>query len=250
MNIRLRTFSQYLLPAAMVLSGCAGPQSAHRSAAIHTGYAFVFLASKADRIREDDFRKARKMDARARKHYMKAFDQGLAKLNRRYPGFTDSLRINPGRAVALTSRDDVPLLYWTGAALGATISLSKDQPKMLILLPHVGALAFRVTELWPDYNRGAAYQLLMVYEASRAGILGGSIPLAKHYYQQALEYSEGTNASLFVSYAESICIQEQNRDEFTAMLMKALSINAGGIENRLARKRAGWLLERVDDLFL
>ncbi len=250
MSIGLRPFSQFLLLAALVFSSCAGPQSAHRSAAIHTGYAFAFIASKADRIREDDFRKARKMDSRARKHYMKAFDQGLAKLNLRYPGFGDSLRANPGRAVALTNREDVPLLYWTGAALGATIGLSKDQPKMLILLPHVGALAFRVTELWPDYNRGAAYQLLMVYEASRSGILGGSIPLAKHYYEKALEFSEGTNASLFVSYAESICVPAQNREEFIAMLMKALSIKGGGIENRLARKRAGWLIERVDDLFL
>ncbi|MEE9466629.1 MAG: TRAP transporter TatT component family protein, partial [Candidatus Neomarinimicrobiota bacterium] len=227
MNIRMRTFSQFLLPAALVLSGCAGPRQAHRKAVIHTGYAYAFLSSKADRIRDDDFRKARKIDSRARKHYTRAFQHGLSRLNRRYPGFEDSLSINPGRAVALTSRDDVPLLYWTGAALGATIGLSKDQPKMLIRLPQVGAMAFRVTELWPEYQGGVAYQLLMVYEASRAGILGGSIPLAKHYFQQALDYSEGANASLFVSYAESICIPEQDRDEFISMLNRALSIKGG-----------------------
>ncbi len=250
MNRSLLQFSRVLLISVMLLNGCAGTRGSHRKAALHTGYAYACLSNRADKFRDKDFRKARKIDARARKHYIKAFQHGLKKFDRRYPGFSDTLAANPGRAMSWTSRGDVPLLYWTGAALGAAIGLSKDRPAMLIRLPQVGAMAFRVTELWPDYKEGAAFQLLMIYEASRSGLLGGSISLAKHYYEQALSFSKGRNASLFVSYAESICVQEQDRAEFVSMLEKALAIKEGGVENRLARKRARWLLGRADDLFL
>ncbi len=250
MNRSLRQFPGLLLISVLLLNGCAGTRGSHRKAALHTGYAYAYLSNRADKFRDKDFRKARKIDARARKHYIKAFQHGLMKLEQRYPGFSDTLAANPGRAMTWTARADVPLLYWTGAALGAAIGLSKDRPDMLIRLPQVGAMAFRVTELWPDYKGGAAFQLLMIYEASRSGLLGGSISLAKYYYEQALSFSKGHNASLFVSYAESICVQEQNRAEFVSMLEKALAIKAGGTENRLARKRARWLLRRTDDLFL
>ncbi|MFB0517634.1 MAG: TRAP transporter TatT component family protein, partial [Candidatus Neomarinimicrobiota bacterium] len=134
--------------------------------------------------------------------------------------------------------------------LGSAIGLSKDKPEMLIRLPQVGALAHRVTELQPDYLEGAAYELLMVYEASRPAMMGGSLALAKHYYEQALSYSQGKSASLFVSYGEHICVQEQDREQFKAMMNRALAVKAGGITNRLAKRRARWLLKRIDDLFL
>ena len=121
---------------------------------------------------------------------------------------------------------------------------------MLIRLPQVGALAHRVTELQPDYMDGAAYELLMTYEASRPAMMGGSLTLAKHYYEVALSYSQGRSAGLFVSYGESICVQEQDRKGFVAMMERARAVKAGGVMNRMARKRARWLLKRIDDLFI
>ena len=232
------------------MMGCAGPRVAHRRSAIHTGYAYVFLAARAERIEDENLTKARKLYRRANKHYTKAYQAGLKRLEKRHPGFNDTLTRNPGAAAAMASRRDVPLLYWTAASLGAAIGLSKDQPRMLIRLPQVGSLAFRVTELWPDYSNGAAYELLMVYEASRPAMMGGSIALAKHYYEQALTHSKGNSASLFVGFGENICVQEQDRDTFIVMMDRALAVKAGGAANRIARKRASWLRSRVDDLFL
>ncbi len=234
----------------MLVSACAGPRAAHRRTAAHTAYAYAFLATKAERIQGRDLQRARRIRVRAKRHYIRALEMGLARLDQRHPGFAEALQQNPGEAIALTTAEDVPLLYWTGASLGAAIGLSKDKPAMLIRLPQVGALAFRVTELQPGYLDGAAFELLMLYEASRPAMMGGSLPLAKHYYEQALSYSQGRSASLFLGYGESICVREQDREQFVTMLERALAVRAGGITNRMAKRRARWLLQRADDLFI
>ncbi len=233
-----------------MLTGCAGPGAAHRRSAIHTGYAYAFLAQKADRLQDENLGKARKKYSKALKHYTQAYHQGLRQLEKRHPGFNELLAKDSGAAVALTDGTDADLLYWTAAALGAAIGLSKDKPDMLIRLPQVGAMAFRVTQIDPAYGDGSAFALLMVYEASRPAMMGGSVKLAKHYYRQALEYSAGNDASLYVSYAEVICVQEQDREAFLKNLKRALELKQGGMVNKIAKRRAKWLLERMDDLFL
>ncbi len=239
-----------LIITIFIFTGCAGPGTAHRKSAVHTGYAYAFLSQKADRLQDENLSKARKKYSKALGHYSKAYQSGLKNLEKRHPGFTKLLAENPGAAVALTDISDANLLYWTAASLGSAIGLSKERPDMLIRLPQVGALAFRVTQLDPAYRNGAAFALLMVYEASRPSMMGGSVKLAKHYYEQALEYSAGNDASLFVSYAEVICVQEQERDAFQENLNRALELKQGGMVNKIARRRAKWLLGRIDYLFL
>ena len=235
---------------ALLSGNCAGGGAAHRPVALHTGYAYAFLATKAERLQDEDYYKAQRKWAKARKHYVRAYEQGVARLERRHPGFAAALEASPGKAVEQTVTGDVPLLYWTAAALGAAIGTSKDKPEWVIRLPQVGTLAHRVTELQPGYSGGAAYQLLMIYEASRPAMMGGSVKLAKHYYDQALNISGDQNAGLFVAYGESISVQEQDRETFIEMMNRALAIKGGGAVNRVARKRAKWLLGRIDDLFL
>ncbi len=239
-----------ILAAVMLAAGCAGPQAAQRKTFFHTGYAYAFLSQKAERIEEKNLDRARGLDTRAKRHYEQAYKTGLAQLEERYPGFNELLTSNPGEAVAQTTIEDVPLLYWTAAALGSTIGLSMDDPGMIIRLPQVGAMAFRISELQPDFMDGAAYELLMIYESSRPAMMGGSVALAKHYYEQALTYSQGKSAGLFVSYGEGICVQEQDREGFIEMMERALEVKAGGYINHLSKRRAKWLLDRIDDYFL
>ena len=68
--------------------------------------------------------------------------------------------LNPNKA----SRD-VPFLYWTAAALGLAISVSKDDATMLSRIPEVEAMLNRAIELDPDfpnsyYNLGLTHALI------------------------------------------------------------------------------------------
>ena len=53
-----------------------------------------------------------------------------------------------------------------------------------------------------------------------------------------------------MAYGESISVQEQDRETFIAMMNRALGVKGGGALNRISRKRARWLLGRIDELFI
>jgi hypothetical protein len=251
----MNTKPSNLLPLASLLiisliTGCAGPGAAHRPTAVHTGYAYAFLSRPADRVQDRNLQRARKMRARAKVQYIKAWEAGMAELEARHPGIGEALMKNPGEAIAVTTINDVDLLYWTAAALGSAIGLSKDNPAMLIRLAQLNTMAHRVVQLDSTYGDGSGFELMMVIEAGRPAMMGGSVALAKHYYKQSLAISQGKHAGAFVSYGEAICVQEQDRETFIKMMERALAVKGGGIMNRMAKRRAKWLLTRVDDLFL
>ncbi|MFC1620068.1 TRAP transporter TatT component family protein [Candidatus Neomarinimicrobiota bacterium] len=240
-----------VIPLMLFLAiGCAGPSAAHRPTAVHTGYAYAFLSRPADRVQEKNLQRARKMRGKAREHYVRAYEAGMGELEARHPGFGEALMKNPGEAITVTTMEDIDLLYWTAAALGSAIGLSKDKPEMLIRLAQLNTLAHRVVVLDSTYSNGSGYELMMIIEAGRPAMMGGSVALAKHYYEQSLTISQGKSAGAFVSYGESICVQEQDRETFIAMMERALAVKGGGIMNRMAKRRAKWLLTKIDDLFL
>ena len=78
---------------------------------------------------------------------------------------------------------------------------------------------------------------------------------AREHFNRAVALQNGQRASPYVSVAESISVQEQNKAEFLDMLNRALAIDPDQSRpNRLAniamQERARWLLARVDELFL
>ena len=59
----------------------------------------------------------------------------LKALELRLPGVGEGLLRAPAEALAAAGRDDVPLLYWTGAAWGGALSYGLDQPGLVADLP-------------------------------------------------------------------------------------------------------------------
>ena len=150
---------------------------------------------------------------------------------------------------------DVPLLYWTAAAWGSAISVSKDDPALVSDQLIVESLIDRALELDEDFDHGAIHGVLISYEMARQGVMGDPALRSKKHFDRALELSGGKLASPFVSYAESVSVQNQNRAEFQALLEKALAINPDAVpesrlQNLIAQRRARWLLGRVDDLII
>jgi predicted anti-sigma-YlaC factor YlaD len=220
-----------------------------------TTYAYGWVSQRADEIESSDVDAATAQRLRARSLYLRARDYGLRALALRDPQFEQLLRSDAKRAMTLMRRNDVPALYWTAASWGLAISLSKTDPEVVADLPLVEALILRASELDPNYDSGAIETFLISYEAARP--MGGAdtAARAKAHFTRAVELSRGQLASPYLSYAESVSVQQQNRAEFQEMLQHAMAIDVNAVpewrlQNILAQRRAAWLLARTSDLFL
>ncbi len=217
-----------------------------------TFYAYGFVEPKADRAEDEDFELAEEIRARAAKLYWRAYRYGIRGLNVNYPGFGNTLSVEPEETVAPLEVDDVPLALWTAAALGGAIGVSKDDPEATADIAVVGALLEKCLDLDPSYGDGILYGLLVIYESQR---FGGSPETAREYYRRALELSRETRASTWLLWAENFSVPNQNVVEFKELLERVLAFDVDQypedrLLNILAQRRARWLMGRVDELFL
>ena len=220
-----------------------------------TQYAKGWVEEPADFIEGEDFFEAQRQYERAVGFYLRAYDYGLQGLEAGHPGFGAAFRADPEAAASQLAGVDVDLSYWTAAALGSAISLSRTDPELLAQLPAVEALADRALVLNPDWGLGAIHELLITLKSSGTGDPVAMEQAVRGHYEEVVRISGGAAASAHVSLAEAISIQNQNRTEFEGLMQSALAVDADAYsENRLAilvaQRRATWLLEWVDDLFL
>lgn len=225
------------------------------AAAGFTQYAFVWVQQPADFIEADDFAKAQHERGRARAFYLRAHDYAMRGLEARHAGFTGQFRRDPAAAAATLTRADVPLAYWAAASLGSAISLGKTEPALVARQDEFSALVERAVALDPGWGDGMLRELLMAYELARPGGGPAAIARARALFDQIVAETRGRHAAPFVSLAESVSVQEQNRAEFVRLLEQALAIDTAKTpKNRLAnvvmQERARWLLSRIDELFL
>lgn len=220
-----------------------------------TQYAYAFVLQEADFIEEQDFERATELRLRGRRLALRARDYGLRGLEARHPGFSARLRQDPRAAVNMASAKDVPLLYWTAAALGSAISVSKDLPELVADQPILEALIDRALQLDETFNFGAIHSFLITYEMARQGVPGDPAERSRRHFDRAIALSQGQAAGPYISFAEAVSLSKQNRAEFESMLQKALAIDPNArlewrLENMINQRRARWLLARVPDLFL
>jgi predicted anti-sigma-YlaC factor YlaD len=178
----------------------------------------------------------------------------LRGLETTHPGLGKALKTDPARAVAGATAEDVALLYWTGVAWVAAISLSKDDPFLIADLPVAEALVRRALELEETYDHGTIHVFLISYEMSRAGLSTEAPARARRHFARAVELTGGLHAAPYVTLAESVSIAERNRKEFEQMLQRVLKLDTTArpewrLVNVVMQRRARWLLARTDKLF-
>src|SRR5690348_13426382 len=83
-----------------------------------TQYSYVWVQQPADETEQQDVERAKVMRLRARKLYLRAREYGIRGLEVKHRGFGENLRRDPKVAVRVTTKKDVPLLYWTAASWG------------------------------------------------------------------------------------------------------------------------------------
>ncbi len=156
-------------------------------------------------------------------------------------------RATRAAALARTDRDDVSLLYWVAAGQAGALSADKGDAELIADLPRAGACMERVLDLDEGYDAGAAHEFFVSYEASRPG---GSVARAREHFARADALAQGERASVYVSLAESVSVQEQNLAEFQSLLDKTLAVDVerapqNRLVNVLSQRRAQWLRAHV-----
>ena len=229
----------------LLLAACSG----------FTQYSYAFVAQDADEKQDSDLAASEALRARARRLYLRARGYGWQGLELNHAGFTNELRRAPRQAVLAATKKDVPLLFWTAAAWGSAISVSKDDPLLISDQLIVEALLDRVLALDPDFDRGAIHSVMIGYEMIRQGVQGDPEARAMKHFDRAMELGQGQSVGPLVSLAEAVAVQKQDRAQFTSLLNRALAIDADAapeqrLSNLLSQRRARWLLGRMDELFL
>ena len=219
-----------------------------------TEYAYVYIQQDADVAEDQDLEKAATLRARAQRLYLRGRDYGLRGLDTRHRGFSQELARDPQAAVRVAQKEDMPLLYWTAASWGLAIGVSKDNPDLIADQRIVEALIDRALEIEPDFDSGAIHGFLITYETARQGGKGDPAARARMHFDRAVALTKGQLASPFVSLAEAVSVQNQDRVEFESLLKRALDIDPDArlewrLQNLIVQRRARWLLAREDDLF-
>jgi len=231
--------------AGLLLAACSG----------FTQYGYAFVKQESDEFEDRDLATSEALRQRAKRLFLRARNYGVRALDVQHPNFAQTLRTRPKSAVRELPARDVNVVFWTAAAWGAAISVSKDDPALISDQLIVEALLDRALELDEDFDHGAIHGLLIGYEMVRQGAAGDPAERARKHFARAVDLSRGQAASPYVSLAESVAVAKQDRPEFEALLRQALAIDADAtpemrLANLIAQRRARWLLARVDELFL
>lgn len=217
-----------------------------------TSYGVAFVQEEADRVAEQSVEKARPLYARARRLFGRAAGYGFDGLDLAVPGFKAAFsghaREAQERVLAQAKKEHVPLLYWTAAALGSQISVSKDDMQLVGEVPKVERMMRRALALDESFDEGALHEFFVTFEGSRRP------KEAERHYRRARELSKNKKVGPLVSYAEAVLVDAQDKAGFQRLLEEALKLDVDSdpdhrLVNIIAQRRARWLLSRTSDLF-
>jgi len=225
------------------------------TAAGYVKYGHAFVLRPSEILEHTDLQEARKERLRAKNVFLRARGYGLRALELDYPGITEQLHYDAQSALENTTKEDVPALYWTGIAWVSAISAAKNDMALVGDLAVVESLMDLALFLDENWGEGAIQEFYIIYDAGRSEGQGGGIVKAKEHFKKAMALNQGQLISPLVTFAESVCIQEQNLTQFSDLLADALTFDVDQypqhrLANILAQKKAQYLLDNRDLFFI
>ncbi len=220
-----------------------------------TQYAYGFVQQNADFVEDEDYDRAEHQRHRAKRLYLRALGYGMRALEEEFDDFESRLRRDADEVLRRAKREHVRLLYWTAASWGAAISIAIEDSELTADQDLMDAMMRRGLVLDEGFDYGAIHEFFISFEGGRPASGGGSVERARYHLKRALELSGGNRAFPLVSFAETVSVAEQNRDEFDSLLQEALTVDidalpSARLSNVIAQRRARWLLDRTEELFI
>ncbi len=227
-----------------------------RTGSLYIMYANAFVQTPADMTprREAETRDA--LLARAKNLYLRGRDILFVALEKKNPRVFRQLKDRQFEAaMAPFGREDASLLYWT--ALGWMAAFAVDPFDMTLgqTVPRTKAMIERVAALEPGYGNGSLDAFYVGYYGSLPGYLGGDAAKAREHFARAQAVAGGSDTSSLLALATTVSVKEQNAAEFKELLERVLAFDPESsppnrLVNTLNRRKARWLLDHIDDLFI
>ncbi len=214
-------------------------------------YAYGILMEKADRLMYTDYYKSREYYAKSLDLFVLSRNYLIEALELKYKNFSKSMR---EKSHIVFEKNDIDYLYWLSGSMAGSIQASQADPQYLADLSSIRWLIENAIKIDPDWESGTLSSAMMsVYLNDLSGDKN-SEKIALSYFQLAEKQSNGQNASIYVTLAESYAVSKQDKKLYLELLDKALEIDINKDKslkqsNKLSQSRAKWLKSRVDDLF-
>lgn len=227
-----------------------------QTGSLYIMYANAFIQYPADMLPDEQLDEQEFMWGRAKNLYLRGRDIILKGLEIKHPGFRKHLDAREfDKAFAPTTIGDIDLLYWGAAGWLGAYAIEPLDTEMGMSVPKAAAMMERVLKLDPGYNSGAIHDFYITYYGSLPDYMGGDRDKAREHYTKALE-AAGENATTpHLSLATTVCVDEQKVKEFRELLNKVIAADPDAepenrLVNTLNQRKAKWLLEHIEDLFL
>lgn len=232
---------------------------AYMTGSLNVMYANAFVQSPAETLGALEYDKQFEEFARAKMHYLRGRDYCLTMLDGRHKGFKEAVFSSDEEkvqaAVSKLDKNDINAIYWCAAGWLGAFSLDPLNADLLGSIRSPSMMLERLCELAPNYNKGAAWELLCNFYVGVPSDFGGNYERGMYCYEEALRVSKGMSPSVHILYAEAICIPEGNEAGFVTSLEKALAIDPNADESSrlmtiISQKKARRLLANKSDYFL
>lgn len=152
-----------------------------------------------------------------------------------------------------TGADDLPMLFAVGSAWASYIQTHSEDWNAVAELARVQLVFERIVAIDAGYEKGMPQLYLGVIHSLLPPALGGKPEVAKAYYEQAIERSQGKNLFAKMLYAKQYARLLYDRELHDRLLNEVLAADpkARGLTlaNVFAQSEARRLLADADDYF-
>lgn len=218
-----------------------------------TIFLYGFIMDEAIKAKNEDYSLSRSIYSAAHIDFIRSIEYINRSLVLDYPNYNRWL--NEKNSINIKfKKESAEKLYWAAAAYAGAIQSSNGSPEWVVQLPKIGKLLETGMLLDPEWNFGSFYTAMISYTLIRHDARDNKMDIAKSFFQKAVIASKGQDLSPYISYAQNIAITEQDKNEFTNMLYKALNIDIYAnpevtLSNYINRKKANWLLDNIEEYF-
>ncbi|OHD27178.1 MAG: hypothetical protein A2Y38_17545 [Spirochaetes bacterium GWB1_59_5] len=243
---------------AILLANPANGEQALALASLYVMYASAFLDGEAFLLPDDAWEQKRGLSIRAKALYLRAADLLVPLVEAKIPGvFEMGLGERIGmqqeeNIAAHLKRKDVPLLYWTSAAILAAFASDPMDFDNAGRISGALTLFEQARGIAPDWNAGSLHELAITVYGSLPADLGGDRGKATAAFILARAETGTNSPGPYLAYALSVCVAAADRDGFRTALETAISLKnrpETALLDSLARRKARRLLDDISLYF-